>query len=145
MTDEQPQEEKYNKVISSLQKVVNDYSKSDNKGTNRGWIGALVVGVFVILLTAVFGFIAWRRGKKLAKLLHEKAVSEEKHHQAQVDAQLAESDEAFNDAISQAVEHQENITRLGQEADELKGQLDDVKKDLDDITSWDDVDRYLGR
>ena len=64
----------------------------DGKKKKGGAILAAVIGSVAAIIIAILSFRAWKTGKKMAKLLHEKAVTDEKAEQAVADAMLAESE-----------------------------------------------------
>ena len=82
-------------------KTLKGAGEGDNKKKKRGGIAAGVAVVVALMVVAILSFRAWRQGKKLAKLLHEKAVAEEKQIQAIRDAKLAEkqSDSVLPQAV----------------------------------------------
>ena len=129
------------KVLDVIQ--TNKTEEKETKG-NGGLIGALIAGILVMIITAVFGFIAWRRGKELAKLLHEKAVAEENLHQAGVDATLAKDDTVRAEATTRIEAAQYKIVEIVAQREVLQEEHRAAKQRLDEFTSWDDVDRYLG-
>lgn len=129
-------------VVSAVAVLENEKQKA-KEGDNSGWISALV-SIVVLLFTIVgFGFFAWRRGRALAKLLHEKAVAEEEVHQAEVDKELAVLREEQARADIQLTEAQERLLLLQQEETRLREEYTHARQTLDSIVSWDDVDRYL--
>jgi hypothetical protein len=129
----------------TLQKIldaVEENKKSEYNG-NSGWISALVAGVLVAIVTAVYGFFAWQRGKELAKLKHEAAVAEEREYQALVDATIAATDEQREAAMQKVAEAEEALRVLRQQELAHRAETYDAINKLNLIVSWDDVDSYL--
>ncbi len=129
-------------VVDTALSVVQD-NKSKTQTGDGGWIGALVAGIIVIIVTAIFGYMAWRKGQAMAILLHEKAVKEEQAHQAAIDAVVAVNEEAVDVAMDAAEVAHAEIIRLEAARVVLEEEHAEVIKRIDAITSWSDVDRYL--
>jgi hypothetical protein len=133
-------------IMSVLDKVlgsIQDNKEKESVGAG-GWLGALIAAILVIIVTGIFGFIAWKRGKEMSKLLHEKAIREEEEHQAKVNADLAETDEVRDEAIKVVNEARRDIAVLEVERREIEEAHREVRARIDAITSWDDVDSFIG-
>lgn len=112
---------------------------------NTGWIGALTTGILVMVVTAILAYVAWKRGKELAKIKHEQAVQEESRHQAQVDAQIASHEDDRQAALEVAAEAEKRLEDLESRRRQVEEDHREARKRIDDITSWDDVDRLIER
>jgi len=130
---------------NTLEKLVNSSKQEDKESPNRSWIGGLVAGIAVLILTAVFGFIAWKRGRKMAELLHKEALAEEALRRAEVDATLKENSDAREEFFLEI--HHLQLDRDALRAERIQNEQKylENRKRLADITSWDNVDSYLGR
>lgn len=127
-----------------LEKVVIQGNEEDKESPDRSWIGGLVAGVLVLILTAVFGFLAWKRGRKMAELLHKEALAEEALRRADADAKLATHAEERADIMIDVAHAQEALDALKLERIEHEQKYQESRDRLDGIVSWDDVDSYIG-
>jgi len=126
-------------VLAAIQR-----DKEKTQTGDGGWIGALVAGIIVIIVTAVFAFIAWKKGKEVSRILHEQAVQEEDAHQARIDIILSEGEEAAQKALQEAEAARVSIEALEEKRQRLEEEHREIRKKIDAITSWDDVDSFLG-
>ena len=128
--------------MKSLEDTVQDYKKKEKERSN-GWIGALVASLVVILVTGILGYLSWRKGKKLAQLLHEKAIEEEKAFSAKVDEQIAELEEERQQAQERILEASTKLEELQKQEEELVRDYNDAQARIKDLVTWDDIDSYL--
>jgi uncharacterized membrane protein YhiD involved in acid resistance len=122
---------------------IRDNKEKEEVGAG-GWIGALIAAILVMIAAAIFGFIAWSKGKELAKLKHEKAVSEEQEHQANVDSVIAVNEDIRRKALVKAAAAREKTKELEKARVKVEEDHREARKRIDEITSWDDVNSYLG-
>ena len=113
----------------------------EKKGVSK-WCAGLVLGVLTLLVLGWFYFQAWKKGKELAKLKHEKDKLEQ--HKA-VDAALQKVSK--NEALVEIFE--QNIRELEKEIDKINVSLHTVEEEynnaknaINSISSWDDVDKH---
>lgn len=128
----------------ALRGVIQEQKDKEEEGSSS-WVGALVVSILVILFTAIMGFVAWRRGREMARLKHERAKAEEEAHQARVAADLAEDATEQADALDQAEQLMGRVEELKRERRRLEEEHAAAMDQLKEVTSWDDIDRYMGR
>jgi len=126
-----------------LEKLVQSGNQKDKETPGRNWVGGLVAGVLVLILTAVFGFMAWRRGRKMAELLHKEALAEEALKRAKVDADLEEHAEMRSDLVLDAHILEQELEALKRERESYAEKYQESRSRLDSLTSWDDIDAYL--
>lgn len=129
-------------VLDKLLGVVQGY-KSNQQTGKGGWIATAVVGILALIAVALFAWQQWKAGKERAKLLHEKAVREEEAHQATVDVELAENQQAKEDALQQAHDLQEEVARLEDQTEKLEARRQAARAAIDKISSWEDVDAIV--
>lgn len=137
--------DKLKTAIDQLIETVNENKESTKKGKSNNWIVALVIGIFAFLLTAVFGFLAWRRGKEVAKLKHAAALADEAKHQASIDLELSANKEERDKALEAAAMAEQQAHALQEALARANGDHARAIQTLEAIISWDDVDTYLGR
>jgi len=133
--------EKLVEIVRDLQ--VKQTSKTSGKGNK--WIATLVGGLLVIVIISILGFRAWRQGKKLAKLLHERDQVHEDAHQAALDAIMATGDTEIEEAAQTASQLRKRLRDLEFERARIKQEHHDTVNKIQSITSWDDITKYLGR
>lgn len=131
--------------IDQLIATINEKKQVEKTGQSNNWVVTLVLSVFVVLLTAVFGFLAWRKGKEVAKLKHAAARAEEDKHQASVDLALKENSDLRDAALQAAAAAEQEAQRLQEALAKANEEHAEAIRSLESIVSWDDVDRYLGR
>lgn len=129
-------------MLESLSEAINE-EKSKNKEGKSSWIAALVFSIFVILLTGVFGLLAWRKGRKMAKLQHAADKAKEAEHQATVDVSLAQDALQRQEAMEAAEGARQDVQRLTEAQEAIQRDYEETRVRLDAIVSWDDVDAYL--
>jgi hypothetical protein len=107
------------------------------------WVTGLVIAAIAMMAIAFFYWRSWRQGKKLAKLLHEKDVLEQKAIQAEIDSKIKKTNieaarrrRAASEAWVKAKELDEQIRA----ATERKTR---TTEEIDALKNWRDVDRYL--
>lgn len=135
-------EEEEKGTLDKLVGVVQNYKQQDSKGSG-GWIAAAIAGIVALISIALLAFNAWKKGKETARLLHEKAVEEEKERQATEDAIIAETREKQDEAAARAMEHLAEVTRLAEEAGQVEAERRRAHELIDQITSWEDIDELV--
>ena len=130
-------------IVDSLMGAVQGYKAKEQSGSGAGWIGAAIAGILGLIGIAIFAFQAWKSGKELAKLKHEKAVREEEEHQAKVDIEIATNEDERQKAIQEADGAGKRIEALELERQRLEGEHREHRERIDAIASWDDVDLFL--
>lgn len=105
----------------------------------------MVLGILALLLISVFGFLAWRNGKKLAKALHDKDRLEEEIKQADVARRIEEEEDKIDAATAVMSSLLDQHLSATVEVTRLEREYERTKQTLDELTSWDAVDEYLNR
>jgi len=131
-------EEKLDKILDTVQ----DFKKKDQAGKG-GTIAAIVAGILALVAVAIFAWKAWQAGKERAKLLHEKAVLEEKEHQADVDAELAECIDRRGELLDEALTLREEIHALEDAATRLEQERRAARNMINKISTWEDIDEIV--
>jgi len=130
-------------VLDSAISAVQGNKAAEQAGSG-GWIGALVAAIIVIITVAVLGFMAWKKGRELSALLHEKATAEEDAHQAKVDVAIAADEDKRRAALAAAAQAAAELEKLEREFQLLEEDHLEIRTRIDALLSWDDVDSYLG-
>lgn len=132
-------EEEEKGTLDKLVGVVQNYKQQDSKGSG-GWIAAAIAGIVALISIALLAFNAWKKGKETARLLHEKAVEEEKERQAEADLAIAASHQERVEATERADEALAEVRRLEEAAQQAAEERRKAHELIDRITSWQDVD-----
>jgi len=113
----------------------------DGKKSKAGIILAALTGAVALTIIGILSFRAWKTGKKLAKLQHEKAVTDEKAEQAVADAMIAESEEEKQAAQAQIEEVRRKLLALAEAMQEAETTYEQAKETIHEIKNWDDFDK----
>lgn len=132
-------------LFEKAKETILSQNEKEKESKNTGWVAPVVVGVLVLLMAAFFGFFAWRKGRELAKLKHEKDVADEEALQAAADARLAQDQAERDEAAQRLTDAAQRVQELEERIAESKEKYEETRKQLDRITNWDDVDQYLSR
>jgi uncharacterized membrane protein YcjF (UPF0283 family) len=130
----------------SVKKIVEKVRASqstEDKGRHRGWIAAVISGLLVLIAVSILGFRAWLQSKRLAKLLHERDQAAEDARQAVLDAALVSEVAKDEEASRRAAAAVSRLKQLSSDRKELQRAHNETLNSIQDITSWDDVDKYL--
>lgn len=106
--------------------------------SSKSWaaiIGTVVVGILGLVVWGVFIF----KGRKLARLAHEKAVKEEELKQKEEDAQK-EKNEAHRKELEEEIKKlKEEIQKLDKSLVTLDTQLTKTIKEIEGAKGWDEL------
>ena len=116
----------------------------DGKKKSGGAIIALAIGAVAAFIIAILSFRAWKTGKKLAKLQHEKAVTLEKADQALADILLAESEADKQAAQVEIDKIRERLVQLAEAMQEAETTYEQAKETIHEIKTWDELDKLRG-
>lgn len=114
--------------------------ESDGKG-RKGVLIGLALSVAMIII-GLLSFRAWKNGKKMAKLLHEKAVAEEKEIQASADALIADSEAKKKAAAEQVELLRQKILEINERLQETESIYEQSKETISEIKTWEEFDRF---
>lgn len=118
--------------------------KGEKGGGKKGWLIGGIAGGIALIIIGILTWRAFRQGKKLAKLLHEKAVAEEKEIQAVANAKIAESEEKRLEAAKKVEEIRQKIITINESMEEAVSIRDQAKETINEIKTWDDFDKHVG-
>jgi hypothetical protein len=117
----------------------------DGKKKSVGTILALAIGAIAAIIIAILSFRAWKTGKKMAKLLHEKAVTDEKAEQAVTDAMLAENEEEREEAQAKIEAIRKRLVVIAESMQEAEKTYEQAKETIHEIKTWDQFDKLRGK
>jgi hypothetical protein len=116
----------------------------DGKKKSAGTILALAIGAIAALIIAILSFRAWKTGKKMAKLLHEKAVTDEKAEQAITDVILADNEEERAEAEAKIEVIRKRLAVIADSLKEATRTYEQAKETIHEIKTWDQFDKLRG-
>jgi len=116
----------------------------DGKKKSAGTILALAIGAIAAIIIAILSFRVWKTGKKMAKLLHEKAVTDEKAEQAVADAMLAENEQERLEAQAKIEEIRRRLAVIAESMQEAEQTYEQAKETIHEIKTWDQFDKLRG-
>lgn len=131
-------------ILAKLSNAVTSHNDKRNAGVGS-WPWGLILGVLVVGVLAYLFIRSWMKSKKLAKLLHEKAVREEEAHRAEVMARIMEVDSQKERYLQRKEELENEILQLDLEIQELSSSHKLTVEEIRLIESWDDVEAFLSR
>jgi hypothetical protein len=116
----------------------------DGKKKSAGTILALAIGAIAALIIAILSFRAWKTGKKMAKLLHEKAVTDEKAEQAITDVILAKNEQERAEAEAKIAVIRKRLAVIADSLQEATQTYEHAKETIHEIKTWDQFDKLRG-
>jgi hypothetical protein len=116
----------------------------DGKKKSAGTILALAIGAIAALIIAILSFRAWKTGKKMAKLLHEKAVTDERAEQAIADVILADNEEQRAEAEAKIEVIRKRLAVIADSLKEATRTYEQAKETIHEIKTWDQFDKLRG-
>lgn len=114
-----------NTLLDTFKKLKGEKGK---KGI--GWIFGIIAGAVAALIIGMLSFRAWKTGKKLAALQHEKDVAEELKEQAKAQEEIDKIDEQIKVIDTSLQEAKETYIKAVETIDQIK--------------NWDDFDKMYG-
>jgi len=139
MADQAPSSFDPASILGKLKDVVTEKKEAETGG-GKSWVSALILIATALIGMAVWAWISWRRNQELAKLRHEKFVTELKASQDVIDQKVAEGTakiEESKKAVKAAVE-KIRVIDADIRAEEARYAAD--LRAIDSIRSWRDVD-----
>lgn len=129
------------KVVDRLLDVFRSLKGGSDGKKKRGALFAGLAAAVAFIVIGLLSFRAWKTGKKLAALQHEKDVNEEKAEQAKADAKIAESEAEKHVAQKKIEEIEQKIKVVDEALDEAKSIYDQTKETIEEIQTWDEFDK----
>jgi len=128
-------------VVNKLLDIFRTLKKDEDGKRRKGVFIGLALSVAMIII-GLLSFRAWKNGKKMAKLLHEKAVAEEKEIQASANALIADSEEKKKAAAEQVELLRQKILKINERLQETESIYEQSKETISEIKSWEEFDRF---
>lgn len=121
-----------------------DPKTTTTKSTPWGWVVGLVVAVLIFCALAFLAWRAWSKGREIAKLKHELDVKKEEERKAKINAELEKNKKQRKQLESKAVSITATVGKIKDEIKEAEDERRLAHKTIDEITSWEDVDKIVG-
>jgi len=125
------------RLLDQLKGIVNDNKKKSGGG--KSWVGVVVIIAVVLIGTAVWSWISWRRNKELAKLRHEKNKAKIFKEKAELDKKLSKNLVVVLEAAKRIdkAENEIRVLEADMRAEEKRYEAD--LRAIDSIRSWRDA------
>jgi predicted nucleic acid-binding Zn-ribbon protein len=117
--------------------------ESQKNGTSWSWVTAAIAALLAFIGLAFAAYDAWKKGREIAKLKHEKDVAEEAKQKAEIEVKLtaeAELQKARQLLISNI---EKTIVGLEVQIAEAEKERQAIHAKIDQVTSWDDLDKLI--
>lgn len=128
-------------LVNKLLDIFRALKKGEDGKRRKGVFIGLALSVAMIII-GLLSFRAWKNGKKMAKLLHEKAVAEEKEVQAAANALIADSEEKKKAAAKQVELLRQKILKINEALKETESIYEQSKETITEIKTWEEFDRF---
>jgi len=115
------------------------------KSSPWGLTVGLVVAVLIFFALAFVAWRAWKKGREIAKLKHELDKKKEQERKVKINEQLTKNDEKRKQLEDKAVAITASIMKIKIELAEAEAQRNLAHKTIDKITSWEDVNKIIGK
>jgi septal ring factor EnvC (AmiA/AmiB activator) len=117
--------------------------KQPQRSAAGGWVTGLVVAAIAMLVVGALYFRAWRQGRKLAKLLHEKDVAEQEVARKKAADRVKLNNEEAMKLEAEIEATEKDIAVLDSELNAASARKTRTDETIDALRNWRDVDRYL--
>lgn len=127
------------KLIEWVQEKHVDHAINDTGNT----ITKVLLGLVAIVAAAFLYYRAWKQGKELAKLQHEKDVLEEKSIQKVTKDKIDQSLEAISKLKQLEISNLNKISIVDLQLKKLDEERTKTKNEIESLETWSDINRYL--
>ena len=119
--------------------------ETQESGKSWGWVVGLVVALIVFVAMAFAAYYMWKRGKEVARLKHKIDVYEELKEQAKARSKIQVKEIKRSELEKEAIDLQRSIDKTKKEIIKVEAERKKERTKIDKITSWEDVDKLLGK
>ena len=117
--------------------------KQQERRAPWSWVAGLAVAAVAMLAVGFMYWRAWRQGKELAKLKHERDVTKQTAARAELADRVTIREEEANKLLEEVVEADRRIVEIDRNLRETADAKTRTDEDIDALKNWRDVDRYL--
>jgi uncharacterized protein HemX len=134
-------DKKLDRLIDNLTKRNETVQTKKKEGSSTSWIVALVVALISLVGIGVAMWIAYRRGKELAKartqIEQDKVKQDQRAHEIKKEPLLRKREEALEDLKKKEMEIQE----LNKELQDAEAAHAERKKKLENLRAWAELNK----
>lgn len=125
---------------SALERILQAVEARRSTNSNGPWLTTLLLFALTLTGIAIYAWVSWRKGHRLAELEHQQTIEKERKGRLELDSKNEVSLELSKKAETQIQAYQENLKKIDTQIQALK--TEKVKNDaiIDKITSWRDID-----
>lgn len=120
-------------------------SQQATRSTPWRWVVGLLVGAAAALFVGFLYYRAWKKGRELAKLKHEKDVLETKQKMAIINEKMSTNQHEMDLALIDFKHAKLATVKLEEKMRAVEADHKKSMEAVDALKTWDDVDRYTGR
>lgn len=131
-----------NTLLDTFKKLKKDDSGNNNNKT--GIISSVFAGVIAVVIIGILSFRAWKQGKKIAKLQHEKDVNDELAIQKEKEVVLAKNEQDRIASQNEVFRLKEKLKEVDSNISEAKDTYEKAKETIHEIKTWDEYDKRFG-
>jgi YesN/AraC family two-component response regulator len=134
-------------IESPLDKITGWVKHQGEKQQKRkvpwNWVTGLIVGAVALLAVGFMYWRSWKQGRELAKLKHERDVTEQEKAQAKVSEAMAVNQRRALKHKMEAERLKIYIETINEDLGKITNETTETNKKIDSLKNWRDVDRYL--
>lgn len=121
-----------------------DPNTTATKSSPWGWVVGLVVAVLIFFALAFLAWRAWSKGREIAKLKHELDLRKEEEEKAKANAELEQNKKSRRVLESRATSVTAAVEKIKEDIKKAEGERKLAHETIDEITSWEDVNKIVG-
>ena len=130
-------------ILDSLVKLIQRFLGNKVKKGSMGSFSKFFFGGVAFFALAVAGYQNWRKGKKLARVLHKKDVAAKEHAILLADVEVKKNKDKYNDTVKSIHRTKKVLNHLNLQIKKHRNESDETAKQIESLKSWDDIDKYL--
>jgi len=140
MTDTNELSKKLDGILGAIQAKKEESQKS---GTSWSWVTAAIASILAFIGLAFAAYDAWKKGREIAQLKHEKDLAEEAKQKAIIEEKLTQ-DQIRQKSHQFLISNLESkIATLNTAIGNAEIQRKDIHNKIDKVTSWADFDSLI--
>jgi len=109
-----------------------------------GWVLGLIAAVLVFVALAFAAWQAWKKGREIAKLKHERDKRLEEDRQAKVNAELAKLESERTRYKLESEDIKEDIKEIDKTLEDMEKARLAIHEKIKNVTKWEDIDEIIG-
>lgn len=133
-------EKKLDGILGAIQAKKEESQKN---GTSWSWVTATIAAILAFIGLAFASYDAWKKGREIAKLKHEKDVAEEAKQRAEIEVKLTTETERQKVQQLLIANITKTIVNLKIDIEKAEKERQDIHNKIDKVTNWDDLDQLM--